>query len=68
MEQAGIPTVIIGIEAFRPTLEAMSLPRVLLTPNLMGRTISYPGEVQRQREVLLEAINLLENAEQGHLG
>lgn len=65
LEQAGTPTVVIGIKAFRQTMEVMSLPRVVVTSFLMGRTLGYPGERNQQRQVLLAALELLDRAEQG---
>ena len=64
LETAGIPTVIIGIQAFRQSLAAMTPPRALITPHPMGRTIGAPGDRKRQRQVVLAALDLLETAEQ----
>jgi hypothetical protein len=64
LEEAGIPTVIITAVPFRDRLEGMSLPRVLVTPNLMGRPMGLPGDVEGQRAVLLAALELLANAEE----
>lgn len=64
LEEAGIPTVIITAAPFRDRLEAMSLPRVLVTPNLMGRPVGLPNDVEGQRTVLLAALELLANAEE----
>ena len=65
LEEAGIPTVIIATRAFRPRMEVMRLPRLLLTPHLMGRPLGPPGHVVRQKEVILAALKLLESAERG---
>jgi hypothetical protein len=65
LEEAGTPTVVVGIKAFRPTMEVMSLPRVVVTSFLMGRTLGLPGERNQQRQVLLTALKLLESAEHG---
>ena len=64
LEEGGIATVTIGIRAFRPRLEAMTLPRGLITPHLMGRTLGAPGDRYRQREAVVAALELLEAAEQ----
>jgi len=56
--------VIIGIKAFRPSLEDMTPPRVLVTPHLMGRTLGAPGDRDRQRAAVLAALELLEEARQ----
>ena len=65
MEEAGIATVVIAADAFRPRLEAMAVPRLLLTPHPMGRVLGAPHDVPRQKEVLLAALQLLESAERG---
>lgn len=56
--------MIIGIRAFRPRMEVMTLPRVLVTPHLMGRTLGAPGDRDRQRMAVVAALRLLEEAEQ----
>lgn len=65
LEAQGIATVVIAVAAFRERLEAMSLPRLVITPHLMGRPLGMPGDAARQRAVLLAALALLENAAQG---
>ena len=59
-EQGGIPTVIAMSDVFRDRVEAMRPPRVLLTPNPMGRPIAAPFDEERQRDVLRAALALLE--------
>lgn len=61
-EEAGLPTVIIATKAFRPRLEAMQLPRLVLTPYPMGRPIGAPYDVGGQRTTLLAALDLLATA------
>ncbi|MEX2356182.1 MAG: hypothetical protein WD535_04015 [Thermaerobacterales bacterium] len=63
LEGAGIPTVIVAAAAFAERLKAMTLPRVLLTPHLMGRPMGPPGHAARQHETLAAAFELLEQAE-----
>jgi hypothetical protein len=65
LEEAGVPTVIIAVQAFRRRLEMMSVPRALLTPHLMGRPIGRPGDSERQNQVLRAALRLLETADRG---
>jgi hypothetical protein len=65
LETAGVSTVIIASGVFRGRLEAMGAPRLLLTPHPMGRPLGSPGDGARQRQVLLAALELLENAKQG---
>lgn len=65
LEAAGIPTVIIGIQAAWSRMTVMALPRVLITPHFMGRTLGAPGNHKRQRETILAALDLLQTARQG---
>ena len=61
-EESGIPTVIIATKAFRPRLEVMSLPRLVLTPHPMGRPLGAPNNAAGQKQTLLTALELLETA------
>lgn len=63
LEEAGLPTVIVAVRSFQTRMEMMSLPRVLLTNNLLGRVFGAPGEAEGHREVLIEALKLLRDAE-----
>jgi len=65
LESAGIATVIVAAAAFRPRMEPMNLPRLLLTPHLMGRPLGLPGDLQTQRAILQAAFDLLEAAPAG---
>ena len=65
LEEAGIATVIIATKAFRPRLEAMTLPRLILTPYPMGRPLGAPHDVAGQRNTLRAALDLLDNATAG---
>jgi hypothetical protein len=65
LEEAGISTVIVAAKAFRPRMEPMNLPRLLLTPHLMGRPLGLAGDVVEQSAVLQAALDLLENAPKG---
>jgi hypothetical protein len=64
LEAAGIATVIIAVAAFRERLTAMSLPRLVTTPYLMGRPLGMPGNGNQQRTTLLAALDLLARATQ----
>ncbi len=64
-EEAGISTVALTAMPFYHVPERMKPPRVLITPHISGRTISAPGDVARQRAVLLNAFRLLEEATEG---
>ncbi len=63
LEEAGIATVIVAVEAFRARLESMAVPRLLVTPHPMGRPLGPPGDHARHREVLRAALELLERGE-----
>lgn len=55
----------IAIRAFKDRLTAMTLPRLLITPHFMGRTVGAPGDRERQRAVVRAALSLLEEAKAG---
>lgn len=61
-EAAGIPTVCVAVQAFQHRMEAIGVPRTLITPHLMGRTIGPVGDRERQRRVVAAALDLLETA------
>ena len=62
-ESAGIATVIIAVEAFENRMRMMSLPRVLLTPFLLGRPIGPPEDRETHQTVIEAALDLLETAD-----
>ena len=62
IEEAGIPTVIVAVKAFETRMRMMTLPRVVLTPHLLGRPFGAPGDHATQRAVILTALKLLESA------
>ena len=62
LEEAGISTVLVGSEVFAKQLETMNLPRVLLTPYIMGRPIGRPDDKNGQMKVLEKSLKLLESA------
>ncbi len=62
LEQAGIPTISVFIRAFAHIAGRLRVPRVLVTPHLMGRTVGPVGDRARQREVVEGALRLLEEA------
>ena len=63
LEEYGLPTVVIAVEAFYDNLLSMSLPRALFTPFPMGRPLGLPGNKSQHRRVLTAALNLLKEAE-----
>ncbi|MBA3799654.1 MAG: hypothetical protein H0X18_11310 [Geodermatophilaceae bacterium] len=50
------------IRAFAHIAGRLRVPRVLVTPHLMGRTVGPVGDRARQREVVEGALRLLEEA------
>ncbi|NOY45504.1 MAG: hypothetical protein GXP50_08650 [Deltaproteobacteria bacterium] len=65
IESAGIPTVAVYVKAFEKVARKMRLPRVLLTPNPVGRPLGAPGDRERQAAVVRAALELLETASEG---
>jgi hypothetical protein len=55
--------VVVFIRAFRHVALAMTVPRTVVTPHLMGRTVGPPGDRRRQREVVDAALRLLADAD-----
>ncbi len=49
---------------FRPRLEAMRAPRLLVTRHIMGRPLGAPWDTERQRRVILAALDLLASAKE----
>jgi hypothetical protein len=64
-EGAGIPTVAFGVLAFRSRMLPMSLPRLVLTPELMGKTLGRPHEDSTQKDYIMTGLSLLEKASEG---
>ena len=65
MEEGGIPTVVIASAVFEDKLIAMRLPRLILTSQMMGRTLGAPGDKDSQRAVIQMALDLLKSARTG---
>ena len=65
LEEAGIPTVVVGVRVFRDRMVAMTLPRLVVTPHLMGRPIGLPNDRLRQMTVIRTALELFESATEG---
>lgn len=63
IEAGGIPTVVVGVKAFRDRLAAMRLPRTVITPHPMGRMLGAPGDRETQIKVINAALDLLEHAQ-----
>jgi hypothetical protein len=51
------------IRAFRHRAIELQVPRVLVTPHLMGRTIGPVGDTERQGAVVSAALRLLADAD-----
>jgi hypothetical protein len=54
--------VSVFVQAFAHVAERLRLPRVLVTPHLMGRTMGPVGDLQRQRQVTEAALRTLVDA------
>jgi hypothetical protein len=54
--------VCVAVEAFRHRMEELGVPRTLVTPHLMGRTVGPVRDRARQRAVVTAALDLLESA------
>ncbi|MBA2677748.1 MAG: hypothetical protein H0U76_05055 [Ktedonobacteraceae bacterium] len=63
IENVGIPTVSVYIEAFRPTAELLKPPRALFTPFMMGRPLGLPHQRELQLATIQLALNLLASAD-----
>ncbi len=61
-EAAGMATVVIAVKSFESRVRMMSLPRVLLTPHLLGRPMGNPFDEKGQTDLLKQAIDLFESA------
>lgn len=62
LEAAKIATVVIAVKSFETRMRMMSLPRVLLTPELLGRPLGRPFDETGQTAILRKAIELLASA------
>ncbi len=51
------------ISAFGHVPDQMSLARALITPNPLGRPLGAPFDTERQREVVVAALDLLTSTE-----
>lgn len=50
------------VQAFSHVAGRLRLPRALVTPHLMGRTMGPVGDRQRQRDVTVAALRMLVEA------
>ena len=62
VEESGIPTTTIFVQAFRHVAEEMKLPRVVVTRYPMGRPLGAAGDFHGQRSVTMNALGLLDTA------
>lgn len=62
LEDAGIATTTVMVEAFRHRAIEMKIPRTLTTRFPMGRPLGAPNDVERQLDVIRTALGLLETA------
>jgi hypothetical protein len=62
LEEAGIATTTIMVEAFRHRAEQMVIPRAVITRFPMGRPLGAPHDADRHADVVRMAFRLLETA------
>jgi len=62
IEEAGIPTSVVLVRAFRHVAEETRLPRVVVTRHPMGRPLGAAGDHQRHRHVVMTALELFDSA------
>ena len=62
LEENGIPTVIVG--SARDIVEHCGVPRFVFTDFPLGNPTGHPWQVEMQRAIALQALRLLETAEQ----
>jgi D-proline reductase (dithiol) PrdB len=60
LEQAGLPTVVVG--SARDIVEECGVPRFLFTDFPLGNPVGKPGDVDMQRAIVTMSIELLERA------
>ena len=65
-ESVGLPTITFGVRAFKSKMAPMRIPRLVITPELMGKTLGMPNDVTVQRKYLEIGLDLLENASRGN--
>ena len=65
-ESAGIPTIAFGVRAFKRREVPMQVPRLVITPELMGKTLGKPNDGSTQCRYLDIGLELLENASPGN--
>ena len=54
-----------GVQAFKSRMLPMSIPRLVLTPELMGKTLGRPNDRATQLDYLRVGLEMLENASEG---
>ena len=54
-----------GVQAFKSRMLPMSLPRLVLTPELMGKTLGRPYDRATQLVYLRAGLDMLEDASEG---
>lgn len=62
LEAAGISTVSVFVDSFAHIAARLRVPRVLVTPHLVGRTMGPVGDRARQRKTVEAALRLLVEA------
>ena len=62
IEGVGIATTAVFVRAFRHVADEMKLPRVVITNHPMGRPLGPVGDTARQRQVVEQALALIDTA------
>ena len=63
-EENGIPTVVIASGTFEVRLKSMRVPRLLLTPYMMGMPLGFSGETNIHRRIVSTGLSLFEKGDQ----
>jgi len=62
-EESGIPTVVVASGVYEVRLKSMQLPRLLLTPYIMGLPLGFPGQADIHRRIVATALTLFDRAD-----
>ena len=52
--------------AFKSRMIPMAIPRLVLTPELLGKTLGKPNDIGTQTQYLKTGLDVLENAVEGN--
>lgn len=66
-ESAGFPTIAFVVRAFKSRVVPMRVPRLVITSELMGKTLGKLNDGSTQRRYLDTGLELLENVSAGNI-